>query len=171
MKQIVAQPLKREAFALFGDVIETDGAEHFQINFGNCTRFHDLAKVETTGENAHTLINIFRGTPYEFPLILKMVERHPLGSQAFIPLSPRPFLVVVAPSEGDRPGDPLAFVTAPGQGVNYARNIWHAVLTPIGQTQDFVVVDRGGDGDNLEEFFYPEPWTIALPESLQETAQ
>ncbi len=171
MKQIIAQPLTRDAFAQFGDVIETDGAESFLINAGKCTRFHDLAKVETAGENAHTLINIFRGTPYDFPLALEMVERHPLGSQAFIPLSQEPFLVVVAPDAGGRAGDPQAFISAPNQGVNYARNTWHAVLTPIGKAQDFVVVDRGGDGNNLEEFYYPQPWTIALPGSFQGTDQ
>lgn len=169
MKQIFAQPLTRHAFAQFGDVIETDGAENFLINAGNCTRFHNLAKVETAGENAHTLINIFRGKPYRFPLTLEMVERHPFGSQAFIPLSPRPFLVVVAPDEGGRAGKPQAFITAPGQGVNYARNTWHAVLTPIAETQEFVVVDRGGDGNNLEEYFFPEPWIIESPVPVKET--
>ena len=163
MRTIVAQPLTPEKFAPFGDVIDTAGAEHFKINAGKCTRFHDLAKVETAGPNARTLVNIFRGTPYDFPLSLAMVERHPLGSQAFVPLSGRPFLVVVAPDEDGGAGDPLVFVTAPGQGVNYARNIWHGVLTPIGTAQDFVVIDRGGDGVNLEEFFYPQPWTIELP--------
>lgn len=169
MNRLAAVPLTREAFAPFGDVIETEGAEHFTINAGNCTRFHDLATVETAGENARTLINLFRGTPYDFPLSLKMVERHPLGSQAFIPLSARPFLVVVAPDAGGKAGDPIAFFTAPGQGVNYGRDTWHAVLTPIGENQDFVVVDRGGDGNNLEEFYYPRPWTIALPDSFQGT--
>ena len=92
-----------------------------------------------------------------------MVERHPLGSQAFFPLASRPFLVVVAPDEGGRAGEPLAFLTGIRQGVNYKRNTWHGVLTPIGETQDFIVIDRGGDGDNLEEFYYAEPWIIDLP--------
>ncbi|MBZ0165122.1 MAG: ureidoglycolate lyase [Notoacmeibacter sp.] len=163
---LIARALTREAFAPFGDVIDADGAEHFQINAGKCERYHDLAKVEATGENARVLINIFRGTPYDFPLELSLVERHPLGSQAFVPLSPRPFLVVVCPDTPQGPGEPQAFLTAPGQGVNYARNTWHAVLTPIGQPQDFVVVDRGGDGNNLEEFVFGEPWTIRLPEGI-----
>ena len=163
MKIITSRPLTRDAFSPFGDVIETEGAKSFPINNGKTERFHDLAKVEATGPNARVLLNIFRGEPYDFPLKLAMVERHPFGSQAFMPLSPKPFLVVVCPDEGGRPGMPQAFLTKPGQGVNYARNIWHAVLTPIGEAQDFLVVDRGGDGNNVEEFFFPAPFEIQLP--------
>lgn len=162
MKTIVAEPLTRQAFAPFGDVIEVEGAERVLINNGKCQRFHDLAKVEAAGENARVLINIFHGEPCELPLRLTMVERHPLGSQAFMPLSPRPFLVVVCPDEDSQPGTPRAFITRPGQGVNYARGTWHGVLTPIGDKQEFLVVDRGGDGNNLEEFFFSEPFEIKL---------
>lgn len=165
MKRIEAQPLTREAFAPFGDVIETEGADSFLINEGNCRRFHDLARVEAGGEGARVLINIFRGQPYAMPLALGMVERHPLGSQAFMPLSGRPFLVAVCPDIDGAPGEPRAFITTPGQGVNYARNVWHAVLTPIGQEQDFLVVDRGGEGNNLEEFFFDEPFMIHVGEN------
>jgi len=167
MKTITARALTREAFAPFGEVIETEGASHYPINNGMCERFHDLARVEAAGSNARVLVNIFRGRPYDFPLKLSLVERHPLGSQAFMPLSPRPFLVVVCHDEDGRPGRPHAFLTRPGQGVNYPRNRWHAVLTPIGEPQDFLVVDRGGDGNNLEEFTFEEPWEIRLPEAVR----
>ncbi|MBK8457808.1 MAG: ureidoglycolate lyase [Phyllobacteriaceae bacterium] len=163
-RAIVARPLKREAFAPFGDVIETEGAHHYPINGAKAERYHDLAKVEASGENARVLVSIVRGQPYALPLTLTMVERHPFGSQAFVPLSPRPFLVVVCPDEAGRPGTPLAFLTAPGQGVNYAANTWHGILTPLGEPQDFLVVDRGGDGVNLEEHFFSEPWTVHPPE-------
>lgn len=162
-RTITARPLTRDAFAAFGDVIDTQCDTHFHINAGKCERFHDLAKVETTGDNARVLISIFKGTPYDFPLKLTMVERHPLGSQAFMPLSPAPFLVVVCHDTPDGPGEPHAFITVSGQGVNYHRNLWHAVLTPIGAPQDFLVVDRGGDGNNLEEHHFSEPWEIRLP--------
>lgn len=161
---LTARGLTREAFAPFGDVIAMEGANHYPINGGKCERYHDLAGVDVAGPNARVLVSLFRGQPYDFPLKLAMVERHPFGSQAFVPLSPRPFLVVVAADEEGKPGAPQVFVTAPGQGVNYRRNVWHGVLTPIGEPQDFVVVDRGGDGNNLEEFFYEEPWEIRLPE-------
>lgn len=163
MSRILAQPLARETFRPFGDVIETEGAESFLINNGNCRRFHDLAKVDAMGENARVLINIFRAQPCPLPYKLGMVERHPLGSQTFMPLSPRPFLVIVCPDEDGRPGSPEAFLTKPGQGVSYARGTWHGVLTPVGEEQDFLVIDRGGDGVNLKEFFFDRPYEIQLP--------
>lgn len=157
-------PLTRQAFAPFGDVLDTDWQDSFRINSGKAERFHDMARVEATGPEARVILSIFRGTPYDFPLKLAMVERHPFGSQAFMPLSPAPFLVVVCPDEGpDGPGQPHAFLTRPGQGVNYHRNVWHAVLTPIGEPQDFLVVDRGGAGENLQEFFFEEPFEVRLP--------
>lgn len=164
-RTLIARPLTREAFAPFGEVLDTDWPNHFAINNGRCERYHDLAPVEAEGPAARVLISIFKGTPYEMPLKLGMVERHPLGSQAFMPLSPAPFLVVVCPDGNGGPGEPQAFLTAPGQGVNYRRNTWHAVLTPIGAPQDFLVVDRGGEGSNLEEFFFEKPWLVQLPEA------
>ncbi|MGN8117442.1 ureidoglycolate lyase [Labrys sp. 22185] len=163
MSILLVEPLTREAFAPFGEVIETDGAAHYPINGGRCERYHALARAEAKGPGGHVIINIFKGTPYALPLKLTMVERHPFGSQAFFPLSPRPFLVVVAPDEGGRPGTPRVFLTSPGQGVNYPANLWHGVLTPLGESQDFLVVDRAGDGNNLEEFHFPEPYEIRLP--------
>jgi ureidoglycolate lyase len=93
-----------------------------------------------------------------------MVERHPFGTQAFMPLSPQPFLVVVCHDGEEGPDIPRAFVTRPGQGVSYPRNRWHAVLTPIGKQQDFLVVDRAGEGTNVEEFHFAMPYEIHLPE-------
>lgn len=161
MSQVIkAKTLTRENFAPFGDVIDTGGDLHYPINGGKTERYHALVKPEAVGPNGHVLISLGKATPYQFPLKLTMVERHPLGSQAFIPLSPRPFLVVVCPDGDEGPAEPHAFVTQPGQGVNYPRNLWHGVLTPIGEPQDFVIVDRGGDGGNLEEFYFPSPYEI-----------
>lgn len=161
-RTIKARPLTREAFAPFGEVIEKAGSEERIINNGKCIRHHDLARIDVRGENARPVINIFAGTAYEMPLTLKMVERHPLGSQAFVPMHDRPFLVIVCPDEDGTPGDPVAFVTDPGQGVSFPPNQWHGVLTPIGADGDFVVIDRDGDGNNLEEFFFEEPFTVTL---------
>lgn len=164
MKRLVARPLTRSAFAPFGEVLDAEGWEnHYPINAGKCERYHALAEAGATGPNARVILSVFKATPYAFPLKLTMVERHPLGSQAFMPLSPRPFLVVVAQDDGGRPAEPHAFVTRPGQGVNYPRRRWHGVLTPIGEPQDFLVVDRAGDGNNLEEFYFEQPYEIVLP--------
>jgi len=157
---IVIEPLTRQAFAPFGQVIETDGATHFSINGGMTERYHDLARIELAGAGARPLLSIFRGRPYELPLRLTMVERHPLGSQAFYPLSGRPFLAIVAPDEDGVPGTPRAFRAGPGQGINLAMNCWHGVLTPLAAVSDFLVVDRGGVGNNLEEHHFDEPFLI-----------
>lgn len=162
MKTIRIEKLTRAAFASFGDVIETEGADHYPINSGMCERYHDLARVEIAGAGARQLISIGVGKPYALPHKLTMVERHPLGSQAFIPLSPQPFLVIVAPDEGGRPGVPRAFMTNGAQGVNYPINTWHGVLTPLSGAQRFLIVDRGGDGNNLEEFVFEEPFVVAV---------
>ena len=107
---ITIEPLTREAFAPFGQVIEMAGAHHYPINAGMTERYHDLAKIELGGVHPRPMISMFRGQPYALPLTLKMVERHPLGSQAFYPLSDRPFLVIVAPDDHDNPGTPRAFL-------------------------------------------------------------
>lgn len=160
MNALVAQPLTAAAFSPFGDVIETPGAAHYPINDGRCIRHHDLARVETLGAGARALISIFVSQPVRLPHALTLVERHPLGSQAFMPLQPDPFLVTVAPDAGGAPGAPLAFLTAPGQGVNFRPGVWHGVLTPLAREGRFLVVDRGGDGVNLEEYSYPGPWIV-----------
>jgi len=150
--QLKPVPLTREAFAPFGDVIETQGAESYPINEGTTERFHDLATVDVSEAEGRPLINIFRGQPRVFPYQVSMMERHPLGSQAFIPLDRRPYLVVVASTSGNPGTDDLyAFVANGDQGVNYHRGIWHHPLLSLDQVCDFLVVDRGGAGDNLEE--------------------
>lgn len=164
MNLITARPLTREAFAPFGEVIELDGAHHYPINAGMTERHHDLARVDVQGPGARVLISLFAGKPYPLPLRLSLVERHPLGSQAFYPLGGRPWLVIVAHDGPDGPARPEAFLASGRQGVNYPRNQWHGVLANFGAPQDFIVVDRGGDGINLEEFTYPAPFLIALPE-------
>ena len=159
---IIAQPLTKDAFAPFGQVIEKAGSEERLINNGKCVRHHNLAKIELAGPAAEPSINIFCGQPYEMPLELKMVERHPVGSQTFIPMHQRPFLVVVCPDQNGVPGTPIAFLTRPGQGINLKMGQWHGVLTPLDEPGDFVVVDRIGEGDNLEEHYFEKPWTISL---------
>lgn len=154
------EPLTIEAFEPFGDVIEPDNAREIRlINGGTTTRFHDLAPVDVATEGGRPLISIFRGKPFALPVVIAMMERHPLGSQAFIPLSPRPFLIAVAPDEGGRPGTPRIFL-ATGRGVAYNRGTWHHPLLALEDVSDFLVVDRGGDGMNLEEAEYEAAYRV-----------
>ena len=162
-RALTAQPLTRGAFAPFGAVVEKAGTEPRPMNAGKARRFHDLAAIEVAGAGSRVVVGLVEAEPYALPLVLNLVERHPLGAQTFLPLNDAPFLVVVCPDVGGRPGRPLAFVTAPGQGVNYGMGVWHGVLTPFGAPQDFVVIDRGGPGPNLEEHVFDEPWTVHLP--------
>ncbi|WP_193142685.1 MULTISPECIES: ureidoglycolate lyase [unclassified Meridianimarinicoccus] len=155
---IQVQPLTAEAFAPFGDVLDVSGTPDKLINQGLCGRFHDRATLDFADGRAG--ISLFKAQPRALPLKLDMVERHPDGSQAFLPMSQEPFLVVVAPDEGDKPGVPRAFVTAPGQGVNYHRGVWHGVLAPLSEPGLFAVVDRIGSGPNLEEHWFAQDIVI-----------
>ncbi|WP_439273377.1 ureidoglycolate lyase [Pseudochrobactrum sp. HB0163] len=153
---IPVQALTPENFAPFGDIIETGLGEVKSINWDMTERHHALAKADIIGEAPQVLINIFRSKPWEFPLTVKMVERHPLGSQAFMPLNGRDYLVVVAEDKHDAPQVPVAFLARGHQGVNYHRNIWHHPLLALDEISDFLVVDRGGAGNNLEEYYFPQ---------------
>jgi ureidoglycolate lyase len=151
MKTIVAQPLTDEAFAPFGDVLHAAGAPDKMINQGLCGRHHDRARMDF-GADGRAGISIFNAEKRTLPYTLDLVERHPDGSQAFIPMSLEPFLVIVAEDDGGKPSNIQAFITAPGQGINLLRNTWHGVLTPLGEPGLFAVIDRIGDTPNLEEF-------------------
>lgn len=161
---LTIEPLTAKAFAPFGDVIEVrDDVQHFTINNGSTERYHDLAKVEADGEEARTLINIFRAQPLVYPLQVKMMERHPLGSQAFIPVSGNPYLVLVAPLKEDlQPSDLRAFSATSVQGVNYHKNVWHHPILALKGESDFLIVDRGGKGDNCKEHHFSENEIITL---------
>lgn len=149
MSTIKAIPVTAEAFAPFGDLLTPRAAPSRMINAGRCERHHALATVERAGGEA--IISIFRSEPVSLPYDCALLERHPLGSQAFVPLGPDPWLSIVAPDEGGRPGAPLAFLVPAGMGVNLRAGVWHGVLTPLDRPADFLVVDREGDGLNLEE--------------------
>ncbi len=160
-RAIIAAPLTAEAFAPFGDVLDTAGEPDRIINQGFCGRWHDRAKIDIA--DGRTGISLFDAQPRALPYLLDMVERHPLGSQAFIPMTMTSFLVCVAPDENGKPGRPVAFVTAPGQAINIGRNVWHGVLTPLTVPGLFAVVDRIGEGANVEEHPYADPWTVLAP--------
>lgn len=151
MRTLVPEPLTAEAFAPFGEVIEaSERAEQIPINYGMTTRFNDLARIDVAEAGGHAILSIFRGRPLD-PLVLKIFERHPLGSQSFTPLSGRPYLVAVAPPGAFEPAAVRVFRASPRQGVNYAKGVWHHYLLPLEAESDFLVIDRAGPGENLDE--------------------
>lgn len=160
MNAIKIQPMREKDFAPFGDLIDFDRAYDYQINNGNCDRYDALATPEAIGTEARAVISLMRARPYVLPLTLRVMERHPYGSQAFIPLSKSPFLVVVAEDQDGVPVKPRAFLTQPGQGVNYHRNTWHSMLTPIDIETEFLIVDRKGLEHNVEEAALERPLVI-----------
>ena len=155
---ICTEPLTAEGFAPFGDVLETKGAPDQIINQGLCERFHDRAKLDFNGGRAG--ISLFDAEPRALPYALDMMERHPLGSQAFIPMTDKPFLITVSLDNAGVPDQPWAFLSSPGQGINFHRNIWHGVLTPLHAPGLFAVIDRIGKGNNLKEFTFDTPYTV-----------
>ena len=151
MLELNAEPLTPEAFAPFGDVIDARVSESFAINGGRTQRHHDLARVEILDAPSRPLISVFVSQPVTLPLELELLERHPLGSQAFMPLHEERFVVVVAPPGDDIDPDEIrAFVTDGRQGVNYRAGTWHAIHSVLEREGEFLVVDRAG-ADNLDE--------------------
>lgn len=156
-------PLEPDTFAPFGQVIQADkSVQQFTINDGNTQRYHDLAHLEP-GAAGKMIVSLFRGQPRQLPFSVSVMERHPLASQAFIPLSGRPWMVVVAPA-GDSPSasDLRLFLCRGDQGVNYAPGVWHHPLLALDDVSDFIVIDRCGPGENCDIIELPQPATIPL---------
>jgi len=146
---IYPKPITKENFSKFGDMITTDDIKPLEINNGYAKRFDGIANLDTSKDNGETTICIFSALKRSFPMKIDMMEKHPLGSQAFVPMKETTFLVFVAP-KATKPNlhEIEAFVVPPGIGVNYNPGIWHF---PLISTEDmnFLVIDRKGSGDNL----------------------
>lgn len=154
-------PLTKAAFAPFGQVIEATDTKARLINDGFAQRFDGLAGIDVTAEGGAVNISLFDGWLRPMPILIKLMERHPLGSQLFMPLNEKPWLVLVC-SDPRVPASYRAFSATGQQGVNYARNIWHHPLLVLTDASPFLVVDRGGPGDNLEEVRLAEADWLAL---------
>ncbi len=160
MQIISPEPLTAAAFAAFGDVLDATGSFRL-INEGQCQRHHDRARLAFAAEidpNNRPGLSIFNAAPRALPYTFDLIERHPEGSQAFIPMTQHPFLVIVAPSPADKP---RAFLTNGAQAINLHRGTWHGVLTPLHAPGLFAVLDRIGTSANLEEYRYPQPWVVS----------
>ena len=141
--------ITKDNFSQFGDVISTKDIKPIEINNGYAKRYDGIANLNTSKDNGVTTISIFSALKRNFPMKIDMMEKHPLGSQAFIPMKETTFLAFVAPN-GDKPdlNKIEAFIIPPGIGINYKPGTWHF---PLISTEDmnFLVVDRKGSGDNL----------------------
>lgn len=155
---VLIRPISADEFAPFGDVLSCDGTPSALINQGNCERYTDLATLDFQDGTAG--ISLFDARPRQLPYRLDMVERHPRGSQAFIPMNTAPFLAIVAEGADAEPGRVHAFEVPVGTGINLHRNVWHGVLTPLHAPGLFAVIDRIGPGDNLEEYWFDTPLTV-----------
>ena len=157
MNLIQVELLTAEAFAPFGAVIDAAAARKvFAINQGTTQRYHALAIVDLDGGQA--AISLARAQPFTLPLTISMLERHPLGTQAFVPLNGTRWVVVVADSPD---ATPRAFLADRGQGVQYHRGTWHHPLLALDRGGDFLIVDRVGAGDNCEEVRLAQSWVIS----------
>jgi ureidoglycolate lyase len=155
------EPLDADAFAPFGEVIEPAGAKQvYAINDGTAQRFHDLAALDCDSAGGRVILSLFRAQPRPLPFEVAMLERHPLGTQAFVPLDPATrYLVVVSQAPE---ATPRAFLAAGGRGINLHRGTWHHPLLALERVSDFLVIDRGGPGANCDEVSLPLVWTLAL---------
>lgn len=152
-----ATPISSDAVAGLAELVEASGTPDKLINQGLCGRFHDRATLDIEGDAG---ISVFKSESFSMPFKMEMMERHPHGSQAFLPMQEGEYLVVVAEDKDGAPHAPRAFIAGAGQGVNIGRNVWHGVLCPLSDPGLFMVVDRVTVGPNLEEHWFDEPFII-----------
>lgn len=154
-------PLTKTAFAPFGDVIEFDGRVPLSINQGFAERFSDVANIDAAADGGAASVSLFSAMPRPQPIAIKLMERHPLGSQVFYPLQDESWLLLVCENPHS-PASYRAFKATGQQGVNYARGVWHHPLLVMNPNSRFIVVDRKGPGENLEEVWLPENRWLAI---------
>ena len=158
MKSLKLQILNKDSFKPYGDIIDSKYRKPVLINQGKCLRFDNLANLSF--ENEKVGISLFNSDNIELPYKFNFMERHPKGSQAFIPVFGSRCIVIVANDEENQPGLPNAFITQPGQGFNIHRKIWHGTLAPLDKPGIFTVIDWVGSGKNLETHLYKDWYLI-----------
>ena len=149
MNIIKAKKITKKNFSKFGQLIDTSKKNPININDGYAKRFNDLINIDTSKKNGKAIISIFKAKKRKFPMKIDMMEKHPLGSQAFIPMKETTFICFVAPS-GENPdiNKIQSFIVPPKTGINYKPGIWHFPLISTEDT-NFLVIDRDGKGENL----------------------
>lgn len=161
MISIKPVPLTAVGFKAFGDVVEVGGHAPIIINQGFAERFNDLASVDVTAESGRVNVSLVAAKLRALPMDVRIMERHPLGTQIFYPLQDRPWTVVVCGDPRDH-GSYRAFTASGRQGINYARNTWHHPLIAHDAESRFIIIDRTGPGNNLEEFWLPDGARVVI---------
>lgn len=148
---IRAQALTAESFRPFGEVLETSGQVPEHINQGNTQKYANLADISISMDGK-VQFSIYRSSAVELPFHIRLMERHPLGSQLFYPLHQQPFPVIVAPANAMPDAASIqAFITNGQQGINLHTNVWHHYQLTLGQASEYIVIDRQGPGNNYQE--------------------
>ena len=159
-RRLIAAPLTAEAFAPYGDVIEAVGPPDILVNRGRSMRYHNRTKLDCL--DGAVGMSLHLSEKREAPFQINSVARHPEGSQAYIPMAGQPYLITVAEDENNQPSQLVAFVASPHQAINYHRNIWHGVLTPLGDPGLFAVIDYVGSAPNMEDFWFDQPYFVGI---------
>ena len=159
MKELKLNQINKDKFQPFGDIIDKKQNIPFEINNGNCLRYNNLAKLSFT--NGKAGISLFESKKITLPYSFNFMEKHPLGSQAFIPVYGCIFIVIVAKEINGIPSEPIAFITNKGQGVNYHKNVWHGVLAPLEDNATFTVIDWIGKENNLETYTFDSYFQVS----------
>ena len=163
-EHLVLEPLTAEAFALFGEVIQRQGVSPEIINYGRTQKFADLARIDTAEGDGETTVHLYRSQAVTLPFLVERMERHPLGSQAFMPLHQQPFPVVVAPPGDDPEVQAIkGFISNGEQGINLHKGVWHHYQVSLSGISDYLVIDRTGPQNNCEEWVLDRPLMITVP--------
>lgn len=164
MRELHPKPLNAANFATYGEIIEAR-ATPLVINEGHAKRYHDLAALDLLADGGRAVVSIFHSTPPSYPFVIRTMERHPKSSQAFVPLSGRPFLVVVAPAGAFDEAAIEAFVASPTQGVNFRKGVWHHFNLALEAESALLVIDRDAPDENTDEVQLASPLLLRAPDS------
>jgi ureidoglycolate lyase len=148
--RLTPRPLTADAFRPYGEVLDASGSPSDLANGGAAEVYRDIAAIDVAVNGGRVSVSVVRTAPTPLPLRIAVMERHPLGTQAFVPLNGAEYLVIVAPPGALDPEAIVAFHASPSQGVNLRRGVWHHPLVALHRVSDFVVIDRAGEGENLE---------------------
>lgn len=167
---LIAQSITAALFAPYGDLMSPQAVTQFACNQGRGTRFHDLApQLDVSDADGRAGISIYHIVASTLPFSLQVMERHPLGCQAFFPLNAHAdsrYLIVVAPAGAFDAQQMQAFIVPGALGVNYGKGVWHLPIVALDKATDFLAIDRIGAGQNCDEVTLDTPWQIVTEQAV-----